>query len=884
MLAINSNFRRLTLNLSGLTLLATSVFSSFATTANASQPGESFGWLASKVDYIRDASGCQTDEASIEYQLSYDNSKTRLPSFFGTWHVYIRDAAGEIELVRNYISTTTSSAVCFNPVTQSVQVVVNDSSQYHEFIGPSISADSGLSSMAGYHFRGYVHLDIKANNNNAYITGLSPNNLAIKANPVFFVETNREATAYNSPELEDIKVYAVNLDNNTYNTVVADANGSEGIREIDSMGSLSADGNYFWVYHQRYNATTFTEKPNTAYNWTFNSLPSSGAIKPLAFIYDTTRPETNAVESVKATTAPDNDNVSVLVRVGIKDKTSGLSTSTVLVTNTSGVVVAAVITPLAKQRDYLALNINLIVPDAQSLTFVNVVEDAAGNISTSTPVTQLIPATESLTFPTVINVTPLPPDNIQSTQLYLSSQVTNSGGSLVSARGSCWELNETSFTSATNTPRCRISYSSTAGFDNDVYTDTHTSLPASTTIYYRAFATNGSGTAFSPIVSVKTRSFAGEFYSDAVVPVLSLAYQASTSADSSRLGGKIDGSGGSRIFHRGVCWGLIATMLPTEAVDSPNCFVWNGSLPTNTSLPHWFDRVFYNLPFNTTIHYRAYASNAIGTSTRTASFSTDPARLDIAALDYTITNTAYNTASESYSITLPVIALDRSNYVIGYSATSNYPIKRTVPFTVFAEKLDGSLIASQSGFVTVPRDIFLSGEPVASIPSVTLTNIPFGFIQLRVVVNDGEPTYNESFGSTTAFTNNSPPAKIINLNDPKLEEDIITTSGGGFGPTLQNPNYEISFGSDVIRAGSQTLLYWDTKVNYSMSCEIKGPTTFGTNGVYTFDPSIDGVTGSVSTGVLSSAQVFRITCHEPITNTTYFTETRVDVIGALKEV
>ena len=248
----------------------------------------------------------------------------------------------------------------------------------------------------------------------------------------------------------------------------------------------------------------------------------------------------------------------------------------------------------------------------------------------------------------------------------------------------------------------------------------------------------------------------------------------------------------------------------------------------------------------------------------------------------TAATTTYNPATEDYTIDVRVLARDNSNFIIGYNPANLYPIKRSVPYLVELTSPDGSVsYASRTGTMQLQRSSFLSGEPYAPIPTETLTGIPLvGFARLLVTINPDEPDYQESTRS-----NNYSIDRIINLNNQdELAEEIVNTSGSGFGPVLPDPGYELSFDSDIVRAGSETTLYWDTKVSYPMECEIIGPTTFAENGVHEFDPSVDGMTGSISTGPLDAAQVFRITCHERITNTTYESETRVDVAGALKEV
>lgn len=844
----------------------------FAEHAAAANPGEAYGWFASKVDYIGVALGCSTDQAALDIQLAQPDSKLPASDIAVVWSVYVRDISGTIVRSTRHTRQTLSTPICFDPRVESTQVVVNDSRSYREFTSPSITSGAELSSMIGYHFRGYVHLDVKSDNRGAYIAGLFPAGHSIRINPVFYLQTNRLQNLYNTSSLESIKIYAVNLSTNNYTTLVTDASGDVGIRAVNGMTALPQDGNYFWVYHQNLNGTFNTSKPSSVLNWTFRSLPTSGVTRPLSFIYDTTAPTINSIGSVRAiqTTAP--QTVSTAVRVSIQDITSGVDTSTLLVRDNLNALVAVVEAPLQQQKDNLTITIEVVLPESKTYSFVNVLQDAAGNVSTSTSISFTVPSAASLVLPTVaVHI----PQDVRTTQANLRAQVTNGGGSLVSARGTCWELASGDFTSATNTPRCRVAYQTSTGFSNDVYSFTHSPLSSSTIIYYRGFATNGSGTSFSPISSTTTLPYANATTSSAVAPFLSLAYRASTTADSSRLGGKIDSTGGAVITFRAICWALAISSLPVTPNTSSSCY----SLPAISSmatLPHWYDRVFYGLPYNTVVYHRAYAANNIGTSTMTNSFTTLPAYLDFDVLDYTVTST-YNTSTDSYDLVVPVRARDLSNFVVGVDASNN-PLRRTIPYTVTIKRLDGTVIDAKTGTIEARNQ-----HTTSALESVSFSNIPFGFTMIEARVNNPESTYMESMSIPTAMANNTR-MKVINLFDPKLTEDIVTGGGSGFGPVMRDPGFEISFGKIIVRSYEQTDLKWDTKINYPMACQIIGPSTFGTDGVYTFDPSAVGSVGTVSTGILTSAQIFKLTCTEPITGSTFSTSTRVEVIGSLKEI
>jgi hypothetical protein len=757
-------------------------------------------------------------------------------------------------------------------------VVVDDSSNYYELTSPAITPINDLSTMAGFHFRGFVHLQAKADVTDPDTEGISPINALVNVTPDFFVRTNYMPGIYSASALEQIKVYAISLETGAYTTLTAPATGGLGVRRVSGMSPLATEGSYFWVSHQNFNGSVYTAKPATAYNWTFSSLPSSGATEPLSFIYDTTAPTTNAVESILTQSATGSSAIAVKVKVGIMDTTSGVATSTLYVLDNTATVVARVEVPLANQLDYLAINLIVSLAQSQVYSFFNVVTDAAGNTSTSSTLIFSTPSVSSL-IPPVFG--PSYASDVRSNQATLNSTMYNTGGSIVTSVGTCWVLNPTLFTAATNSPGCMQSAPSATGYGvYQIFRDTHLGLPASTSISYRSFATNGSGTSFSPILSTTTLNLASATTTNPATPIIGAIGVSSTTADSAKLISRLEASGGAPVTSYGFCWALASTSLPATPTSASSCYRTAVVLPSTATLPYWFVKTFDLLPANTLIHYRAYVGNSVGTSTATGSFTTQAAWLDFELLDYSISS-VFDDNSKTYTLTLPFTPRDLSSYrysvPVSWSSSPVY-FDRSLPYTVTLEDLSGNIIETQTGMITTfnqytaPNSINITFNSVA----------PSGYVVVRPVINQPEGSYIESFGSTTARLNNVKP-KILNLIDPDLAEDIVSGSGGGSGPSLPDPGIEIVLDTEIIRSGSESLLTWDTKVNYPMSCEIIGPSSFGTNGLYTFDPSVSGSIGSVSTGPLSSAQIFELECYEAITDSTFNTTKRIDVAGKLQE-
>jgi hypothetical protein len=120
-----------------------------------------------------------------------------------------------------------------------------------------------------------------------------------------------------------------------------------------------------------------------------------------------------------------------------------------------------------------------------------------------------------------------------------------------------------------------------------------TGLAPGTTYYYRAVAVNTAGTVSGSILS---------FTTTAVQPTVTTDNAGSVTANSATLGGEVTVAGGATVTERGVVWSLSSN--PTTA----DVKVANGS---GTGA---FQGTVSGLPAASTVHVRAYAINAVGTS------------------------------------------------------------------------------------------------------------------------------------------------------------------------------------------------------------------------------------------------------------------------------
>jgi hypothetical protein len=123
--------------------------------------------------------------------------------------------------------------------------------------------------------------------------------------------------------------------------------------------------------------------------------------------------------------------------------------------------------------------------------------------------------------------------------------------------------------------------------ENNPFATNVSGLTPGATYHFRAYATNGQGTAYS-----------GE---DTFVPAAAPSVTSSVAnigLDSAELGGNVTSDGGSPVFERGVYWNTAS-----PATDGTKV-----SMGSGTGL---FSQLVTGLPLGTTIFYEAYATNSV---------------------------------------------------------------------------------------------------------------------------------------------------------------------------------------------------------------------------------------------------------------------------------
>lgn len=177
-----------------------------------------------------------------------------------------------------------------------------------------------------------------------------------------------------------------------------------------------------------------------------------------------------------------------------------------------------------------------------------------------------------------------PISQITATTASGGGDVAQEGSSTVTARGVVWATIEN--------PTIALTTKTINGTGSGVFTSNLIGLIAGTTYYVRAYATNGSGTAYGEQVSFTTGT----------IPVLSTKAISVITANTARSGGSVTLAGSSPVSARGIVWST-----------SPKPTVQLSTRTTNGSGTGSYTSNLSELSPNTTYYVRAYATNSAGT-------------------------------------------------------------------------------------------------------------------------------------------------------------------------------------------------------------------------------------------------------------------------------
>jgi len=243
---------------------------------------------------------------------------------------------------------------------------------------------------------------------------------------------------------------------------------------------------------------------------------------------------------------------------------------------------------------------------------------AINSVGTSYGIERTFTTLGSTTQPTVSTTAV---SSITSTTAVSGGNVTLQGGSAVTSRGICYATSQNPTLSNSVV---------TSGSGTGTFTANLTGLTSGTTYYVRAYATNGSGTAFGTQVSFTTLS----------LPTLTTTGATSITATTASTGGNVTSDGRATITERGVCYAT--TTLPTTGNLK---FVASGTTGSYTT-------ILSNLLPSTTYYVRAYAINSVGTQYGSEiSFTTTAQQTTPTVTTTSPTSITTNTASSGGSVT-----------------------------------------------------------------------------------------------------------------------------------------------------------------------------------------------------------------------------------------
>ncbi len=210
--------------------------------------------------------------------------------------------------------------------------------------------------------------------------------------------------------------------------------------------------------------------------------------------------------------------------------------------------------------------------------------------------------------------------NILAFSATSGGNITNDGGTPVTARGVVWSTN----------PSPTLDDNFTAdGAGSGPFTSEMTGLTLATTYYVRAYATNAAGTTYGNQRTFTTQSGIIALTTNVITDV---------TANSATSGGNITADGGTPVTARGVVW----STNPSPTLDDN--FTVDG---TGTGS---FTSEMTGLTLATTYYVRAYATNAVGTTYGNQRTFTTQSGI-IALTTNVITDVTANSATSGGNIT-----------------------------------------------------------------------------------------------------------------------------------------------------------------------------------------------------------------------------------------
>jgi hypothetical protein len=170
--------------------------------------------------------------------------------------------------------------------------------------------------------------------------------------------------------------------------------------------------------------------------------------------------------------------------------------------------------------------------------------------------------------------------------------ITSDGGSAITAKGVCWNV---------NTSPTILNSKTNDGTGNANFTSNMTGLSPLSLYYVRAYATNGVGTTYGNELTFTSTDLV--FPPSSSDPIVATAASTLITSSTASTGGYVSTDGGSPILGRGVCWSTTAN--PTLANNHSHDGTGTG----------YFTSTVTGITGCNTVHYiRAYAYNSTDTA------------------------------------------------------------------------------------------------------------------------------------------------------------------------------------------------------------------------------------------------------------------------------
>ncbi len=295
--------------------------------------------------------------------------------------------------------------------------------------------------------------------------------------------------------------------------------------------------------------------------------------------------------------------------------------------------------------------------------------------------------------------------NITYTTADLGGNVSGTNGANVTERGVYWSI-----TNGFTPPEQGTKVSETGNGGIGPFTVNVTGLPAGTTIYFQAFATNTSGTGYSAQASFTTPAVAAPTVNTTAVSNITL-----TTASS---GGNVKDDGGAVVTARGVCWSTSSN--PTTS----------DSHTTNGNGTGTFTSSITGLTPDTTYYLRAYATNTAGTGYgNQVTFTT--------AANPTISGTVTNGANPIEGVTI-TFSYDGHTETTNADGYYSYTVTNGISTVVTASKPGYTFTPPQYSYTNLTENEPNQGFTVLNSVSVTITNLQNGDTVSGAVIIDAE--------------------------------------------------------------------------------------------------------------------------------------------------